>query len=63
FRNPEAGEFRDSEVGFFLSADAPAIVRSHRPAEWDPRRPVQISRCLSRQPGVYHHGTALPQSA
>ncbi|MGO4134872.1 hypothetical protein ACEQ6A_09950 [Rhizobium brockwellii] len=50
-------------MGFFLPADALAFVGSHRPAEWDPRRPVQISRCLSRQPGVYHHGTALPQSA
>jgi hypothetical protein len=64
FRNPEAEEFRDSEVGFFLTADAPAFVRSNRPAEWDPAPtcPDQPLSVLSAA-GVYHHGTALPQSA
>ncbi|MDV4181257.1 hypothetical protein R1521_22415 [Rhizobium brockwellii] len=51
-------------MGFFLTADAPAFVRSNRPAEWDPAPtcPDQPLSVLSAA-GVYHHGTALPQSA
>ncbi|RXT27938.1 hypothetical protein B5P46_03720 [Rhizobium leguminosarum] len=50
FGIPKRGNFGIPKWDFFFLPDAPAFVGSHRPGEWDPGRPVQISRCLCRQP-------------